>query len=169
MDPRLVEIADALASEPVSMGLGGNRLTRFAGSREGALATVAGFVGAFSLVARQVKSAINAADSQEAREMYEAVTGVGPARASEDLAFVSERLAPFATVGALSKYPTTTARRVALELVVAAAHADRLLPETVTVAWDHWLLFLRARDHNKTELLQAASAYASAWEAVLAA
>lgn len=153
------------------MGLGGNSLTRFAGSREGALATAAGFVGGFSMAAKGVLSALTVSDSQPVREMYEAVTGVGPERARADLAFVSERLAPFLTVSALSKYPNESVRKAALILLVAAADADQRMAPEIAAAWEQWRLFLDRRDERdgrKANLLNAAKAYAAAWEPMLA-
>lgn len=100
--------------------------------------------------------------------MYEAATGIDRDRARDDLAFVSDRLAPF-VIGTMSGEPAVIIRRVALALLMAAARDDRQLPAAIAQSWTIWVdeTDIRPINPDPTGARNAANAYTGAWESAL--
>lgn len=168
MDPRLSEIAGHLAAGPLAIRSKDNRLLRFADSRQGRLAQAVGLLGAAGMVVSGLRSVMKAPDSNALRRMYETATGLDRDRARDDLAFVSDRLAPF-VIGTTSDEPSAIVRRVALALLMAAAQDDRRLPVAVVQSWNIWVAETDIRPINPdpTDARNAANEYVTAWESEL--
>jgi hypothetical protein len=168
VDARLPEIADRLAAERLAIRSNDNRLLRFADSRQGRLARAVGLFGAAGMVVSGIRSVMKAPDSNTLRRMYEAATGVDRDRARDDLAFVSDRLAP-CVIGDISDEPAVTIKRVALALLMAAAYDDRRLPAAVDQSWNVWIAETDIRPINPDPAgaRNAGNAYIAAWESEL--
>lgn len=168
MDARLSEIADRIAAERLAIRSNDNRLLRFVDSRRGGLATAVGLVGAAGMMVSEIRSAMNAPDSRTLQRMYQAATGIDRDRARDDLAFVSDRLAPF-VIGTTSAEPAVIIRGVALALLMAAARDDRQLPAAIEQSWAIWVdeTDIRPINPDPTGARTAANAYIAAWESAL--
>jgi len=168
VDARLSEIADLLAADRLAIFFNDNRLIRFSERRKGRLATAVGIVGSIGMGVTAFRSMTKAPVLSTLQRMYGAATGLDRDRAREDLAFVSDRMAPL-VAEIMSGDPAPTVRNVALSLVVAAAQDNRRLPPAVADTWTGWVAATESGPADPTVVRAAATAYVAAWQAELAA